>query len=205
MLIIDAHLDLAWNALQWNRNLQQSVITIRAQESNLTEPGRGQGTVALPEMRKGRVALCFATLLARSTGQVVQLIDYASPEQAYAIAQGQLVYYHALNESNEVRLIKNLSELHNHILAWKQWEKETSQTQPPLGLIVSMESADPILKPKQLSAWKEAGLRIIGPAPYGPGRYAGGTATELGLTPPGLAPLSEKSQPPPPPDLTPFS
>jgi len=34
---------------------------------HLSGPGRGQGTVALPEMRKGRVALCSATLLARST------------------------------------------------------------------------------------------------------------------------------------------
>src|SRR5258706_13910388 len=147
MLIIDAHLDLAWNALQWNRNLQQSVHTIRTQEGNLTDPGRGQGTVALPEMRKGRVALCFATLLARSTGQVVQLIDYASPEQAYAIAQGQLTYYHALNESGEVRLIKSLEALNDHILAWEQWESDTRQTQPPSGLIVSMESAAPIMKP----------------------------------------------------------
>jgi membrane dipeptidase len=30
MLIVDAHLDLAWNALQWNRDLQSSVHTIRA-------------------------------------------------------------------------------------------------------------------------------------------------------------------------------
>ncbi len=194
MLIIDAHLDLAWNALQWNRNLQQSVHTIRTQEGNLTDPGRGQGTVALPEMRKGRVALCFATLLARSTGQVVQLIDYASPEQAHAIAQGQLAYYHALNESNEVRLIKNLTELNAHIHTWEQWEINPETAQPPLGLVISMESADPIMKPNQLPAWKEAGLRIIGPAHYGPGRYAGGTSTELGLTPDGLALLREMKQ-----------
>src|SRR5258708_9924327 len=114
MLIIDSHLDLAWNALQWNRNLQQSVARIWPQEGNLTDPGRGQGTVALPEMRKGRVALCFATLMARSTGQAVPLIDYASPEQAYAIAQGQLAYYHALDEVGEVKLIKSLRALNDH-------------------------------------------------------------------------------------------
>src|SRR5687768_15327417 len=96
MLIIDAHLDLAWNAIQWNRNLQQSVYTIRTHESDLSGPGRGQGTVALPEMRKGRVALCFATLLARSTGRPEPNLDYSSPLQAYAAAQGQLSYYQAL-------------------------------------------------------------------------------------------------------------
>jgi len=191
MLIIDAHLDLAWNALQWNRDLQQSMYTIRAQESNLSGAGRGQGTVAFTEMRKGRVALCFATLLARSTGHPVPNLDYSSPLQAYAAAQGQLAYYHALSESGEARLIKDLTELNNHILEWEQWESDIQKTQPPPGLIISMESADPILKPDQLPAWKEAGIRIIGPAHYGPGRYAGGTSTELCLTHDGTALLQE--------------
>ena len=191
MLIIDAHLDLAWNALQWNRNLQQSVYTIRTAESELTEAGRGQSTVALPEMRKGRVALCFATVLARSTGHAVPNLDYSSPLQAYAAAQGQLKYYRALHDTGEIRLIHNLYELDEHIVAWQDWEKESLQSQPQPGLVISMESADPILKPDQLSAWTEAGVRIIGPAHYRAGRYAGGTSTELGLTPYGLALLRE--------------
>lgn len=181
MLIIDAHLDLAWNALQWNRNIQYSVYTIRTGESNLSGAGRGQGTVALPEMRKGRVALCFATLLARSTGRTIQNLDYSSPYQAYATAQGQLAYYRALNEAREICLITNRQELDEHIDAWLQWEMDTTLVQPRVGVVISMESADPILTPEQLPAWQEAGIRIIGPAHYGPGRYAGGTSTELGL------------------------
>ena len=181
MLIIDAHLDLAWNALEWNRNIQHSVYTIRTGESNLSGAGRGQGTVALPEMPKGRVALCFATLLARSTGRAVPSLDYSSPYQAYAVAQGQLAYYHALAEAGEIRLVTNREELDQHISAWQEWEGQTDLVQPRPGLVISMESADPILVPEQLAAWKEAGVRIIGPAHYGPGRYAGGTSTELGL------------------------
>jgi membrane dipeptidase len=181
MLIVDAHLDLAWNALQWNRNIQHSVYTIRTGESNLSGAGRGQGTVALPEMRQGRVAICFATVIARSTGRTVQNVDYGSPYQAYAVAQGQLAYYHALDGAGEIRLITNREELDKHISAWQQWEEQTDLPQPRPGLVISMESADPILLPEQLSVWKEAGLRVIGPAHYGPGRYAGGTSTELGL------------------------
>ena len=90
MLLIDSHLDLAWNALQWNRDLQKAIDTIRRSESDWTGPGRGAGTVSLSEMRTGRVALCFATLLARSTGQIVQDLDYSSPTQACGVAQGQL-------------------------------------------------------------------------------------------------------------------
>ena len=191
MLIVDAHLDLAWNALQWNRNLQHSVYTIRTQESHLSGAGRGRGTVALPEMRNGRIAVCFATLLARATGKPVQNLDYSSPLQANAIAQGQLAYYRALVELGEVRVISTLSELDEHMRAWQQWERETDLSQPKLGLVVSMESADPILKPEQLSVWKEGGVRIIGPAHYGFGRYAGGTSTENGFTPEGLKLLQE--------------
>jgi membrane dipeptidase len=191
MLIIDSHLDLAWNALQWNRNLQQSVYTIRTQENEETGPGRGQGTVALPELRKGRVALCFATLLARSTGRTAPKLDYASPLQAYAVAQGQLDYYRALQEVGAIRLINKLQDLDENISAWEDWEKDPLRTEPQLGFVISMESADPILKPEQLPAWKEAGVRIIGPAHYGPGRYAGGTSTELGLTPEGRILLQE--------------
>src|SRR5512138_3684166 len=157
MLIVDGHLDLAWNALQWNRNIQHSVYTIRTGESNLAGPGRGQGTVAFPEMRQGRVALCYATLLARSTGRTIQNLDYSSPYQAYAAAQGQLAYYRALHEAGEVRLITNSNELEEHIEAWLRWEGDTSLPQPKLGLVISMESADPILVPEQLPAWKEAG------------------------------------------------
>ena len=181
MLIIDAHLDLAWNALQWNRNIQHSVYTIRTAESNLSGAGRGRGTVALPEMRRGRVALCFATLLARSTGRTIQNLDYSSAYQAYAAAQGQLAYYHALDEAGELDVIRNRADLEDHISAWLQWERNTDLSQPKVGVVISMESADPILAPEQLSAWQEAGVRIIGPAHYGPGRYAGGTSTELGL------------------------
>ena len=78
MLIIDAHLDLSWNALQWNRNLLNSVYTIRTQENRTEGKGRALGTVAFPEMRQGRVTVSFATVLARSTGQPAPHIDYGS-------------------------------------------------------------------------------------------------------------------------------
>src|SRR5215211_1164121 len=132
-------------------------------------------------MRRGRVALCFATLLSRSTGHIVEDLDYSSTMQAYGIAQGQLAYYKALDQRGEVCLIKNHNELDEHMATWQQWESDMDLSQPVPGLVISMESADPILSPEQLAAWKDAGVRIIGPAHYGPGRYAGGTSTELGL------------------------
>ncbi|HEY7156369.1 MAG TPA: hypothetical protein VH575_20550, partial [Gemmataceae bacterium] len=67
MLIFDAHLDLAWNALDWNRDLLLTVADIRKRECELgmTGKGRGVGTVSFPELRRGGVGLFIATLLPR--------------------------------------------------------------------------------------------------------------------------------------------
>ncbi|MCY4569206.1 MAG: membrane dipeptidase [Candidatus Poribacteria bacterium] len=182
MLIIDAHLDLSMNALQGNRDLLRSAYTIRTQETGI--PGKGQGTVAYPEMRQGRIALSFVTLFARSTGRPAPHFDFASPVQACGVAQGQLAYYRALEETGHVRIITALQDLDNHIADWQAWETDTSDPDntPPLGFVISMEGADPILQPDQLEVWVNGGLRLIGLTHYGPGRYAGGTGTEIGLT-----------------------
>ncbi len=185
MLIIDAHLDLSMNAIQWNRDLLLSTYSIRTLEQRTPGKGRAQGTVAFPEMRRGRIGLSVATLIARSTGRTVPHIDYHSPTQAYGMAHGQLAYYRALEQQGHVRIISDLVALDAHMAEWHSWDvahpEETDQT-PPLGFVISMEGADPILNPEQLAAWWDAGLRLLGPTHYGPGRYAGGTGTELGLT-----------------------
>jgi membrane dipeptidase len=194
MVIVDGHLDLAWNALQWNRDLLCPVHTTRTREHRIAGPGRGQGTVALPELRRGRVALCFATLLARSTGRAEPDIDYPSPAQAHGVARGQLAYYRALEQEGHVRIVTDVEGLDRHMPEWEVWETDADAgpaDNPPFGLVISMESADPILTPGQLREWWEAGVRLIGPAHYGPGRYAGGTGTELGLTAPGVDLLAE--------------
>lgn len=194
MFIIDAHLDLAWNALQWNRDLSQSAHTIRTREVGTSGKGRAAGTVAVPEMRKGQIVLCFATVLARCTGNPVPGLDYLSPAQAYGIAQGQLAYYHALQSLGEVNVITNLLELNEHIERWESRESATdaqTASRLPIGIIISMESADPVLDPNQLQEWWEDGLRVLGVAHYGQGRYAGGTGTETGLTDYGKVLLSE--------------
>lgn len=187
MLIVDGHLDLSWNALQWNRDLTCSAHTLRAQERPAEGKGRGLNTVAYPEMRRGRVAACFATLLARSTGHPSPHIDYAQPAQAYGVAQGQLAYYRALTQQGVARILTNAAELDRHWAEWERWDArhpagDNTDDAPPLGFVLTMEGADPILNPEQLAEWHAAGLRLLGITHYGPGRYAGGTGTELGLT-----------------------
>ncbi len=190
MLVVDAHLDIAWNALQWNRDQLVPVDTMRTLEIETDGKGRARGTVAFPQLRSGRIALSFATLLARSTGRSEPHIDFGSPYQACAVARGQLAYYRALEEDGHVRVITDSGALDAHIADWEQWERGARpdpDASPPLGFVISMEGADPILSPDRIDEWWVAGLRLLGLTHYGPGRYAGGTRTEEGLTDLGTA------------------
>lgn len=66
MFIVDAHLDLSMNALEWNRDLRSSIQEINDREKNLTDkPDRGLATVSLEELRKGNIGLVVATQIAR--------------------------------------------------------------------------------------------------------------------------------------------
>ena len=67
MIIFDAHLDLAWNALDWNRNLQLPCATIRQieKDAGYTDKGRCCNTVSFPDLRRGKVVTFVATVLAR--------------------------------------------------------------------------------------------------------------------------------------------
>ena len=190
MLVIDSHLDLAWNAMSWERDQTASVMTIRQVESPMPGKGRGVNTVALPEMREGRVFLSFATLLSRNTGKTTPGIDYASVAQCHAAARGQLAYYRHLEASGQLTIIETRAQLDAHTLAWQAWDKKNANAprekiagQPPLGIVISAEGADPITSPGELADWHALGLRLIGPAHYGTNRYAGGTGTQLPLNP----------------------
>ena len=118
MIVIDSHLDLAWNALNWNRDLTRTVSEIRSTEAGMKEFRRGANTVALPELRKGEVAVCVATLLARVSGLGESLLDYRNQQIAYAMAQGQLAYYRLLESEGVVRMLRDRRDLEEHIRGW---------------------------------------------------------------------------------------
>jgi membrane dipeptidase len=110
---------------------------------------------------------------------------------------GQLAYYRALEQQGQARIITDLAGLDQHMAQWAAWEVGASpdpEQGPPLGLVLSMEGADPILHPDQLQSWWDAGLRLMGLTHYGPGRYAGGTGVESGLTPLGVDLLAQMAR-----------
>jgi membrane dipeptidase len=190
MLIFDAHLDLAWNAIDWNRDLRLPVAQIRKAEQGMPGKGRACNTVSFPELRRGKVTTFIATLLARllRPDLMPAIQRYSSMPAACAAAYGQLAYYRAMEQEGLLRWIKDAASLDAHVRAWQGDENSATE---PLGFILSMEGADPVLSPGQVEEWWQAGLRIIGPAHYGVSPYAHGTGTEGGLFPQGPALLRE--------------
>jgi membrane dipeptidase len=187
--IFDAHLDLAWCAVSFNRDLTRSVEEIRRSEEGMTdEKARGRNTVSLPELRRAGVRVCVATLLARGgpaqeprAGFKRTDLDFATPSIAYAAAHGQLAYYRLLESQGHIRMLRTARELDEY---WKRNDR-------PLGVILSMEGTDPIVTPAQLRQWRDAGLRAAGLAHYGRGQHAYGTGVCGPLSDAGVALLGE--------------
>jgi Zn-dependent dipeptidase, microsomal dipeptidase homolog len=179
MLTIDAHLDLSMNAMEWNRDLTRPVSEINSWEKGLTDkPDRGNAVVSLPELRKGNVGLVVATQIARYVAPDNSLPGWHSPEQAWAQTQGQLAWYQAMVERGEMRQIKNWKDLETHLGIWNA---SSDKSKEPVGFILSLEGADSIVNLDYLEKAYEYGLRALGPAHYGPGRYAHGTDSSAPL------------------------
>ncbi len=181
MLVIDSHLDLGWSALGWNRDLTQDISEMRKAEAGMADPHRGANTISFAEMRKGEVAVCLATVLARVSSLGDPQLDFRTQEIAYAMGKGQLAYYRICERQGRMKMLRNRRELAEHMAKWSSQDHSNL----PLGYILSMEGADPIVSPADVPEWWDEGLRVIGPAHYDKSAYAHGTGFTGGFTPKG--------------------
>jgi membrane dipeptidase len=196
MLIIDAHLDLSMNAMEWNRDLRSPVRVLRAREQGQTDkPDRGKGVVSLPDLRRGGIGLVVATQIARYVAPDNPLPGWHSSWQAWAQTQGQLAWYKAMEEAGEMVMISDLAGLERHLALWMEGAPAAGDNSfadtRPVGYILSLEGADSLVSPDYLRRAHAYGLRAVGPAHYGPGRYANGTDSKGGLSPEGRILLQE--------------
>jgi len=178
-LIIDSHLDLAWNAVSWKRDLTLTLDELNRRDGRLADcAARGRATTTLPELRLAGVAVCLGTVLARTPhGKSMiyaDMLDYPTQEIAFASGQGQLAYYRVLESQGQVRMLRTAADLDTH---WQQWQSanEKTITELPVGLILAMEGSDPIVDPAQAQWWFDDGLRCASLVHYGRSAYAGGT------------------------------
>jgi membrane dipeptidase len=184
MIVVDAHQDIAFNALCFNRDYHRPVLQTRQLEAG-TETLRhaGVATIGLPDALLGRVAVVFSTVfVAPYTGknEPWDKLVYKDANDAYRLASQQLDYYQRLmDESDKIRLIQSLADLDAVLATWADGTEVNTHQQ---GLVILMENADPIIEPKQFEEWYARGVRLVGPAWAGT-RYCGGTGAPGPLTP----------------------
>ena len=181
-MIFDCHLDLAMNAVHWNRDLTKSLSDIRSREAGLQDKlDRGNSVVCFEEMQKAEVRFCVATQIGHSVSQSSPLSGWHSPEIAWSQTQAQLAWYQEMEKAGFLKQIRSADELKAH----------HQNAGDAIGFILSLEGADSLVQLSYLQQAYEYGLRLLGPAHYGPGRYAAGTGETDGLTRMGFDLLNE--------------
>lgn len=190
IFMIDGHLDLAMNAIEWNRDLSRPLEDIRSREMHMKDkPDRGRGTVCLPELRRGKIGLVVATQLSRYTPPGSPLPGWHSPQQAWAMTQAQLAWYREMEVMGEMVQIRDLSALEDHVALWNN--RDIADEKKPVGYVLSLEGADSLVDISYLHRAFDYGLRALGLSHFGPGRYAPGTKMEGPLSPKGVELLRE--------------
>ena len=192
-IIVDAHEDLAWNALTFGRDYTRSALETRRLEQDGPAPHHNGSTMlGLPEYLEGQVAVIFATLFASPARKQEAGWDaqtYSDSEDAFRLANTQLDYYRRLvDESPRFSLIGGRGDLERVLSTWTGPDPAARQ----VGLLPLMEGADPIRQPQEAEYWMERGVRIVGLAWSGT-RYSGGTGEPGPLTPEGRALLEVMS------------
>jgi len=163
MLIVDAHEDLAWNALTFGRDYSRAVAETRAAENGGPAVQRnGNALVGLPELLAGQVAVVFGTLFVSPAKQQSGAWDaqaYTDAESAHRLAQAQLDYYHRLADEHETfTLIGTQGDLARVLNSWEA----PAEAARRVGLVPLMEGADPIRVPEEVADWQARGVRIVG-------------------------------------------
>jgi membrane dipeptidase len=157
------------------RDFLKSAIAKREQDASLNA-SQGYPTVGLPEMKEANVRVVLASIWASPCDShmgVPLKPCYKTPEEACEQGKQQVAYYEKLTSQAPLLLVKTKRSL-----------KTAVEGEYRLGLVLSMEGADPILTPESLHWWVERGVRVVGLS-HGKTRYAGGTKqpghlTELG-------------------------
>ena len=173
-ILIDGHLDLAYNVLAAEHDLTLPLNELRQKDAT--------ALVTLPELRRAKIKIVFGTIFTMPAsrtspgGSALSGEGYKTPQEARALGLAQLELYERWEEAGEVRIVRTQGDLETQL---------TSRGEDaPIGLVLLMEGADPLVTPDNLGEWVKRGLRVVGPAwqrtRYAGGTYAPGPLTELG-------------------------
>src|SRR5687767_5826791 len=99
--IVDAHLDLSYNALRG-----RDVLRPAAEQ---TPDEEGIPTVGLPDLRAGGVGLICATIFCEPA--IGEKPGYRTPDEASAVAWQQMAWYDRQVEAGHIRFVRSAEEL----------------------------------------------------------------------------------------------
>ncbi len=183
--IVDAHIDMAYNAVTLGRDLSRPIGELREEEQMhpVADPHAGISMVSWPTLREGRVAVIGGSIFVEpgKKSHPRPTPTYHTPEEAHDQGVQQLDYYRRVaDECEDVEIIDDAGALDRVLESW-------GSEVPIVGVFVVMEGAEPILDPNSLEWWVERGLRGIGFTWSAGTRYAGGNASPGPLTDAGEA------------------
>lgn len=162
MMIIDAHLDIAYNASRGRAVLGPA--------RDQTPDKEGIPTVGLPDLHAGGVGLVCATIFAEPASR--DFAGYKTADEAHAAGMWQMQWYLDREKERHFKIVRRRDELN-------------ALSPKPLPIIVLLEGADPIRTPAEVPFWFDQGVRIVGLA-WKQTRYAGGTGNPGPLTAEGV-------------------
>jgi len=168
--LVDAHLDLAWNARALGRDLTLPLEALRARDPHPDTP-----LVTLESLKEARVALVFATLFVDPREGAQE--DWE--EEVYA----QLALYELWERGGLVRVLREREDLEAHLRRFPQ--------DGVLGLVLLLEGAHALPDPQALHPLRRRGLRLLSLTWATKNPYAGGNAEPGPLTERGRALLKE--------------
>src|SRR5579863_7217327 len=169
MFIVDAHLDLAYNAVRG-----RDVLRSARQQ---TADSEGIPSVGLPDLRGGHVGLICATIFCAPDSPSER--GYRTPDDAHAMAMEQLQWYERAFDDGQMSRVTSRSQL-----------PSGQEANGKIASILLLEGADPIRTAEDLPGFFDAGVRIVGLA-WRQTRYAGGTGAPGPLTAEGIRLVKE--------------
>ena len=201
MIIVDMHRDIAYDAIDCDRDYRLSVAEDRRLEAGISHPRRrGKSATGLPDAIAARIALVGATLFVEPNDfkpwgglnpMAHAISSYSTPQQAHDVAMKQLDYYIQLAANTPtVRIIDSRTDLDEVLATWADGADPAKRLH---GMLVLMEGADPVIEPSQFATWYERGVRILGTS-WSRTRYAGGTQAPGPLTDLGRQLLKEMAK-----------
>ena len=140
MMIVDAHLDLSYNALRGREVLRPA----REQTADV----EGVPTVGLPDLRAGDVALICATVF--TSPSINGQPGYRNADEAHAEGQRHLAWYHRQIEDGVMQFIASRQQIA---------ELRTGPRGGSQSAILLLEGADPLRLTNHsncFSTWRHA-------------------------------------------------